>query len=149
MASIRKRGKTFTVTVYMGYDGFRKQLKKTTTFRPPEGVTNKKAEKLTREFEAVWENKIKGFIALDENRTFSELAQWYNTHASLLINSDIYAKVISSQLGHSTIKTTLDIYSHVFEENKIKAMQAVEMKLFETISRKWSIEDDLDNLDAS
>ena len=39
MASIRKRGDTYTITAYMGYDESGKQRKKTTTYRPPDGVT--------------------------------------------------------------------------------------------------------------
>jgi integrase len=54
-----------------------------------------------------------------------------HTHASLLINSDITAKVISDRLGHANTKTTLDTYSHVFAASEVKAMQAVEMKLFQ------------------
>ena len=77
MASIRKRGETFTITAYMGYDESGKQRKKTTTFRPPDGVTAGKAEKLARAFAATWEEKIRGYVALDENRTFAELAEWY------------------------------------------------------------------------
>ncbi len=77
MASIRKRGDTFTITAYMGYDEKGKQVKKTTTFRPPEGVTAGKAEKLAKAFAATWEEKIKGYTALDENRTFADLAHWY------------------------------------------------------------------------
>ena len=77
MASIRKRGETFTITAYMGYDENGKQRKKTTTFRPPDGVTPGKAEKLAKAFAATWEDKIRGYVALDENRTFSELAEWY------------------------------------------------------------------------
>ena len=77
MASIRKRGDTFTITAYMGYDESGKQRKKTTTFRPPDGVTPGKAEKLARAFAATWEDKIRGYVALDENRTLSELAEWY------------------------------------------------------------------------
>ena len=53
-----------------------------------------------------------------------------HTHASLLINSDITAKVIADRLGHANTKTTLDTYSHVFAASEVKAMQAVEMKLF-------------------
>ena len=34
------------------------------------------------------------------------------------------------RLGHSTTKTTLDTYSHVFAESKVKAMQAIDMALF-------------------
>ena len=77
MASIRKRGETFTITAYMGYDKTGRQVKKTTTYRPPDGVTAGKAEKLARQYAAVWEEKIKGYVALDENRTFAELFTWY------------------------------------------------------------------------
>ena len=77
MASIRKRGSTFTITAYMGYDEQGKQRKKTTTFRPPDGVTAGKAEKLAKAFAANWEDKIRGYVALDENRTFADLAKWY------------------------------------------------------------------------
>lgn len=77
MASIRKRGDSFTITAYMGYDEKGKQIKKTTTYQPPENVTAGKAEKLAWQYADVWENKIKGYVALDENRTFRELADWY------------------------------------------------------------------------
>ena len=77
MASIRKRGETFTITAYMGYDEQGRQRKKTTTYRPPDGVTAGKAEKLARAYAATWEEKIRGYVALDENRTFAELAEWY------------------------------------------------------------------------
>ena len=79
MASIRKRGDTYTITAYMGYDEQGRQRKKTTTYRPPDGVTPGKAEKLAKQYAAVWEEKIQGYVALDENRTLSELAEWYYT----------------------------------------------------------------------
>lgn len=53
-----------------------------------------------------------------------------HTHASLLINSNVAARVIADRLGHSTTKTTLDTYSHVFAESEVKAMQAIDMALF-------------------
>jgi integrase len=53
-----------------------------------------------------------------------------HTHASLLINSDITAKVIAGRLGHANTNTTLNTYSHVFAASEVKAMQAVEMALF-------------------
>lgn len=77
MASVRKRGDTYTITAYMGYDEQGRQRKKTTTYRPPDGVTAGKAEKLARQYAAVWEEKIRGYVALDENRTFAELEKWY------------------------------------------------------------------------
>ncbi len=82
MASIRKRGDTFTITAYMGYDEQGRQRKKTTTYRPPDNVTAGKAEKLAKQYAAVWEEKIRGYVALDENRTLSELAEWYYTNVA-------------------------------------------------------------------
>ena len=58
------------------------------------------------------------------------LYSMHHTHASLLINSDVAARVIADRLGHSTTKTTLDTYSHVFAESEAKAMQAIDMALF-------------------
>lgn len=102
MASIRKRGDTFTITAYMGYDEKGKQRKKTTTYRPPDNVTAGKAEKLAKQFAAVWEEKIRGYVALDENRTFAELAEWY------------YSTVAPSVLKEKTLQTyRKTIYDHV------------------------------------
>lgn len=53
------------------------RLRKQRLINPPENVTAGKAEKLARQYADVWENKIKGYVALDENRTFRELADWY------------------------------------------------------------------------
>ena len=50
MATITKRGNSFKIKVSLGYDSNKKQILKTTTFRPPEGVTPKKAQKLAEEY---------------------------------------------------------------------------------------------------
>lgn len=96
MASIRKRGDTFTITAYMGYDEQGRQRKKTTTYRPPDGVTPGKAEKLAKQYAAVWEEKIRGYVALDENRTLSELAEWYY---STVAPSVLKAKTLENYKG--------------------------------------------------
>jgi len=36
-----------------------------------------------------------------------------HTHASLLLKQGVHPKIVQERLGHSTIATTLDIYSHV------------------------------------
>lgn len=36
-----------------------------------------------------------------------------HTHASLLLQQGVHAKIVSERLGHSTITTTLDTYTHV------------------------------------
>jgi integrase len=36
-----------------------------------------------------------------------------HTHASLMLKQGVHPKVVQERLGHSTISTTLDLYSHV------------------------------------
>jgi integrase len=54
-----------------------------------------------------------------------------HTHATMLLASGINPKVISERLGHSNIKTTLDIYSHV-----LPSMQEEAANQIETLLRK-------------
>lgn len=78
-------------------------------------------------------NKLKRIIAGTDLPQDLHLHSIRHTHASLLINSDVAARVIADRLGHSTTKTTLDTYSHVFAESEARAMQAVDMALFRRI----------------
>ncbi|WP_294755315.1 site-specific integrase [uncultured Ruminococcus sp.] len=77
MATITKRGDTFRIKVSLGYDTEHKQIVKSTTFKPPQGVTSKKAEKLAQQFAYDFENKCKDYTELNESMRFSELAGWY------------------------------------------------------------------------
>lgn len=75
-------------------------------------------------------SKLKKVIAGTDLPQDLHLHSMRHTHASLLINSDVAARVIADRLGHSTTKTTLDTYSHVFAESEARAMQAIDMALF-------------------
>lgn len=77
MATITKRGDTFRIKVSLGYDTEYKQIIKSTTFKPPQGVTPKKAEKLAQQFAFDFENRCKDYTELNENMRFSELTDWY------------------------------------------------------------------------
>lgn len=77
MASVTKRGDTFRIMVSLGYDMKGRQIRKTTTFKPPEGVTPGKAEKLARAYAHDFEKKCQGLLNMDENIRFSELVEWY------------------------------------------------------------------------
>lgn len=74
---IVQRGKSYTFTVAMGMDFNGKQIRKTTTFTPPEGMTEKKADKLAKEEYINFKNKCKGLSAFNENMRFTELAEEY------------------------------------------------------------------------
>lgn len=150
MASIRKRGETYTITAYMGYDKAGKQIKKTTTYRPPEGVTAGKAEKLAKQYAATWEDKIRGYVSLDENRTFSELADWYyNTVAPSVLKPNILIayradinKHIIPQLGREKLKNiTPAMLDSIFAEmlksgNSERHFRLKDNSLFSKCTRK-------------
>ena len=49
-----------------------------------------------------------------------------HTHVALLIESGVPIKVISQRLGHSDIKTTLSIYTHVTKNMKVDLQKKLE-----------------------
>ncbi|MFJ8257194.1 site-specific integrase [Peribacillus asahii] len=55
-----------------------------------------------------------------------------HTHATMLLAQGIHAKVISERLGHSNIKTTLDIYSHVLPNMQEEAANQIDALLSKT-----------------
>lgn len=79
-AGIRKRGKSYLFRVCMGYTPSGKQIEKTRTWHPPEGVTPKKADKLAREAYIEFKHSIQGAVDLKDNMRFKELVDWYFTN---------------------------------------------------------------------
>ena len=56
-----------------------------------------------------------------------------HTHASLMLKQGIHPKIVQERLGHSTISTTLDTYSHV-----APGLQEVAAKSFDDLLNKHS-----------
>ena len=52
-----------------------------------------------------------------------------HTHATMLLEAGINPKVVSERLGHASIATTMDIYSHVLPDIQDQAALAIDMKL--------------------
>ena len=74
---IIQRGNSYRFTVSMGYDRNGKQIRKTTTFNPPLGLTQKQADKLAKEEYIHFSNRCKGLHTLKENMRFSDLIEEY------------------------------------------------------------------------
>lgn len=74
---IIQRGKTYRFTAYLGYDRNGKQIRKTTSFTPPLGLTEKKSDKLAKEEYINFCNHCKGLYTLKDNMRFSELVEEY------------------------------------------------------------------------
>lgn len=77
MPSIKKRGDTYRIMVSLGYDMEGRQIRKTTTFTPPENVTPGKGEKMAMSYSHEFEKRCQGMVNMDENIRFSELHDWY------------------------------------------------------------------------
>lgn len=65
MASIRKRGDSYTITVSCGRDITGKQIRETTTFKPPPGLTPKREQKAVEDFARDFEAKVKNGLVMD------------------------------------------------------------------------------------
>lgn len=74
---IKKDNNRFRIVCSLGYGADGRQIRKTTTFKAPEGTTPKKAEKLANEFAIDFERKIRGNVEFADNMKFSELCEQY------------------------------------------------------------------------
>ena len=83
MASIRKRGDSYTITVSCGRDINGKQIRETTTFKPPAGLTPKKEQKAAEDFARDFEAKVKNGLIMDGRKiTLKEFAdRWFLEYA--------------------------------------------------------------------
>jgi integrase len=64
-----------------------------------------------------------------------------HTHASLLLKAGIHPKIVQERLGHATISTTLDLYSHVSPGLQQAAAESFD-KLLDNTRKKQVINND-------
>ena len=74
---IVQRGKSYLFTAYLGYDVNGKQIRKTSTYTPPEDVTQKKADKLAKEKYIEFKNKCKDLSDFNDCMRFKDLCEEY------------------------------------------------------------------------
>ena len=56
-------------------------------------------------------------------------------HSSLLNDLRVPVKIAQQQLGHASISTTLNIYTHVVDASHRAAIEQVERQLFPTVPK--------------
>ena len=61
--------------------------------------------------------------------------QFRHIHSSLLNDLRVPVKIAQEQLGHASISTTLNIYTHVVDTSHRKAIEDVEDRLFGGVAR--------------
>jgi len=61
--------------------------------------------------------------------------QFRHIHSSLLNDLRVPVKIAQEQLGHASIATTLNIYTHVVDTSHRRAIEALERQLFPTVPK--------------
>jgi integrase len=56
---------------------------------------------------------------------FCDLHSMRHFHASVLINAGVDVVSVSGNMGHSNVTTTMNIYSHLFQEARVKNCEAI------------------------
>lgn len=109
MASIRKRKNSYQITVSNGRDYNGKQIIETTTFTPPEGLTEKQIQKQLQRFAYEFEEKVRnGKIMTGDKMTLADFSEkWLSEYAVHNVDPttvEKYTKVIKIKilpvLGH-------------------------------------------------
>ena len=63
-----------------------------------------------------------------------------HSHASHLLASNIHPKIVQERLGHSTIATTMDIYSHLMPNMQQDAVERVDDAFQQALQKRASKE---------
>lgn len=107
MATIRKRGSNYQIRVSLGYDVTGKQIEKSTTWKPPIGMTEKQIKKELNRQAVLFEEKCLTGQFLDGNITFSDFTEkWFKEYAEKQLKArtlDCYREYIpriTKAIGH-------------------------------------------------
>lgn len=93
MANIRKRGNSYQIRVGCGYDTKGNQVSKTMTWRPPENITPKQAEKEAYKQAILFEEKCL-MCAEPTTMKFEELAEkWFDEYAMLNLRNTSFERM--------------------------------------------------------
>lgn len=142
MATIQKRGKSYRIRTYAGYDIDGKQIERTKTWTPPAGMTERQAEKEALRQAVLFEEKIRNGEACNGKIRFADFAeQWFATYARPQLRPRTVARYeellvrINAAIGHmpmEKIRPThlLDFYKSLSETEPINASYrcAVDLK---------------------
>ena len=123
---VRKRigSGTYDFSVSAGYDGSGKHIRKYSTYTPPEGVSEAKADRLALEAFAEFAKKARGNKSFGENMRFSELCELYfQNYAPNKL------KKVTAEHYKSTVKNHL---APVFANKKLKDISTADITEFLT-----------------
>lgn len=148
MATIKKRGQSYQIRVYCGYDADGKQIEKTKTWKPPEGWTERRAEKEAQRLAALFEEQVRSGGLVDGNIKFSEFSSfWLKKYAEPNLKPKTVARYkgllvrINQNLGYLPINkiypgNLLEFYQTLAEETPQNAVYRCKVNLKKKIKEK-------------
>lgn len=81
MATVEKRGSSYRLTASAGYDSSGRQIRKSMTWKPSPGMTEKQIAKELERQKVLFDEKVKTGQCFDENIRFKEFAeQWFEDY---------------------------------------------------------------------
>lgn len=82
MATIKKRGNSYLIRCYDGYDQTGRQIERTMTWKVPAGMTEKKAEKEARHQAELFEEKVRTGQSAEKKMKFADFCDlWMKDYA--------------------------------------------------------------------
>ena len=110
MATIKKRGNSYLIRVSDGYDVSGKQIVRSLTWKPPAGMTEKRAEKEAHHQAALFEERVRSGIITDGKVRFADFAEyWFSRYAEKHLKlrtvaryKELMVRIIPS-IGHIAI----------------------------------------------
>ncbi|WP_455717395.1 tyrosine-type recombinase/integrase, partial [Anaerosporobacter sp.] len=129
MASIEKRGKSYTITVSNGYDIHGKKLREKTTFTPDPNMTSKQQQKALEAFVFEFEQRVKnGKLLSGDKLTLKEYSErWLEEYAKTNLTQvsyrnycDILKLRILPALGHIKLTSLKPLHLQGFYNNLLE-----------------------------
>lgn len=107
MATIKKRGNSYLIRCYDGYDQNGKQIERTMTWKIPEGMTERKAEKEAAHQAALFEERVRTGQTAEKKIKFADFAnKWFTDYAEVQCRPKTVARYrglmerINPAIGH-------------------------------------------------
>lgn len=131
MATIKKRGNSYLFRCYDGYDQNGKQIERTMTWKIPEGMTEKKAEKEAAHQAALFEERVRSGQTAERKIKFADFVdKWFSDYAEVQLRPKTIARYksliqrINPAIGHIYIDRLRPTHLTAFYKELAQAQKA-------------------------
>lgn len=107
MATIKRRGSSYLIRCYDGYDQTGRQIERTMTWKIPEGMSDKRAEREARHQAELFEEKVRTGQSAEQKIKFADFAdRWFTDYAEAHLSPKTVARYrslmerITPAIGH-------------------------------------------------